>query len=446
MRGITHNSPGTGGPGGKKQEHMKHILPIFTLALLGAAAAVFADEDEATSTVAFASPSNYYYDYYLDPPHTKPVTNAPGASYYEGHNQSDTFTYGTRDIQGNIIEKPDVFTVARESNWGNDILYNGNKDNFYRVDFADYKATESGTIEAEDYSYKVERVSSNTGNVRLYLTDFVSETVPQAKYPYNSSSNALFNMDIVEYGYRELTPNGDGTYTASEKTVSYDVLVLDNENGKIIGSDGNKYRLSDKVTPIDSIDYNGTGNPEDYMTRYKYDLGTFTPNSVIEIYLKDSTGREVYSFSSYEYNEEKGVYEYTPFDKTTTYGNGGATGGFGDGGYQVAARVYDEMLNSYYFMDKLDNGTRVNPEYKEESLEKFDSEKRVTLASGKAMPLSALTPGNLINGLNLGKQVQFGFYGVAVGSPLPGGLQLALIAGLFGLGFCYVRRRKAIAG
>jgi hypothetical protein len=32
---------------------------------------------------------------------------------------------------------------------------------------------------------------------------------------------------------------------------------------------------------------------------------------------------------------------------------------------------------------------------------------------------------------------------VVSGSPLPGGLQIALIAGLFGLGFWYVRRRKA---
>lgn len=52
-------------------------------------------------------------------------------------------------------------------------------------------------------------------------------------------------------------------------------------------------------------------------------------------------------------------------------------------------------------------------------------------------------------------QVNFGLYAVAtegsdgggtpVGSPLPGGLQIALIAGLFGLGFWYIRRRKAIA-
>ena len=38
----------------------------------------------------------------------------------------------------------------------------------------------------------------------------------------------------------------------------------------------------------------------------------------------------------------------------------------------------------------------------------------------------------------------FGLRSETVGSPLPGGVQIALIAGLFGLGFWYVRRRKAI--
>ena len=39
--------------------------------------------------------------------------------------------------------------------------------------------------------------------------------------------------------------------------------------------------------------------------------------------------------------------------------------------------------------------------------------------------------------------ISFGMQSVAVGSPLPGGLPIALIAGLFGLGFWYFRRRKA---
>ena len=53
-----------------------------------------------------------------------------------------------------------------------------------------------------------------------------------------------------------------------------------------------------------------------------------------------------------------------------------------------------------------------------------------------------------------GYQVNFGLYAESPkggsgnaglnGAPLPGGLQIALIAGLFGLGFWYVRRRKSV--
>ena len=50
-----------------------------------------------------------------------------------------------------------------------------------------------------------------------------------------------------------------------------------------------------------------------------------------------------------------------------------------------------------------------------------------------------------------GVQIDFGIVangvegsGGAAGAPLPGGLQIALVAGLFGLGFWYVRRRKAV--
>lgn len=69
----------------------------------------------------------------------------------------------------------------------------------------------------------------------------------------------------------------------------------------------------------------------------------------------------------------------------------------------------------------------------------------------------AMKIGTLYLGPTHGTQVNFGIVGFAsegsgtdegggtVGSPLPGGLQIALIAGLFGLGFWYVRRRKTIA-
>lgn len=372
---------------------MKHILPILTAALLC-----------ATSTASAA----YYYDYYLNPPNTEPVNNDINGY----HNQSDSFTYGTRDFNGIEVEDSNVFTLKRESNWGNDITRYGNKDNFFRIDVPD----------------------TNTEKITLYLTDYVSEVVPQAAFlPTHSSSNALFNMDIAEYGYRELTLV-DGKYVPGE-TITKDILIAD-ENGKIVDSKGNRYSLSSNVTPIDSIDYYDDSRS---MIRYKYELGTFDPNTIIEVYMKDTEGREVYSFSSFS-SDEDGNSEYTPFDKNDPSDDVVSNGGFGDGGYRVAARVTDKMLYSYYFMEEFDDG-RKNADFHE--YEKFDPNQ--TLAAGKAMPLSELVPIGNINTLGLGTAVQFGIIGETFGSPLPGGLQIALIAGLSGLGLWYIRRRKTIA-
>ena len=368
---------------------MKRLLPILTAVLA------------LTATTASAA---YYYDYYLDPPNTPPVDNKPNGY----HNQSDSFTYGTRDNNGNVLDNPDVFTVNRETNWGNTFL-SANKDNFFRIDIG----------------------TKNANAVTLYLTDFVKEVVPKAAYlPTHSSSNALFNMDIVEYGYRTLTYE-DGKYVAGD-TVTRNVFITDGEN---------KVLNSEYVTPIDSIDYNGDGEE---MIRYKYELGTFTSGQIIEVYMKDSAGREVYSFSSY--SDEDGEAVYTPFDKDAPAEDVVARGsGFGDGGYRVSPQQIDAMLDSYYFVEEIDG--RTNADY--HNYKEFDDEK--TPAAGKAMPLSHLTPLNInieggIGDYGLGTQVAFGIYGVTAGRPLPGGLQIALIAGFFGLGFCYVRRRKAIVG
>ncbi len=401
---------------------MKHILPILTLALLGAAVTAFA-ADEATPTVATSS-SNYYYDYYLNPPNTDPLRNDVNGHF----NFSDTFTYGTKDNNGATVANPDVFTVARETN-KDSFLNSSANTNFYRVEFANYKY---------DSELNSLTKTANTGNVKLYLTDYVSEVVPQAAYmPTHSSSNALFNMGIVEYGYRELTANGDGTYTAGKKE-SYNIYKVD-ENGNFVTDENGNKVLSDKVTPIDSIDYYGDGGT---MTRYQYELGTFSGKDIIEIYMKDSDGNEIYSFSSLKGIDENGNKEFTPFDKTDLAENGLAEGGFGDGGYRVSALQTDAMLDQYYFTEKLAD-ERKNPDYQEDYT-KFDDNR--VLAAGKAMPLSRLITVNYINDMVVeGTKVAFGFYGVAVGSPLPGGLQIALIAGLFGLGSWYVRRRKAVA-
>ncbi|MBR3687510.1 MAG: hypothetical protein IKL85_00375 [Lentisphaeria bacterium] len=67
----------------------------------------------------------------------------------------------------------------------------------------------------------------------------------------------------------------------------------------------------------------------------------------------------------------------------------------------------------------------------------------------------------LVGSLYIGNKLNFGIVGTngngtyvygtlkevtagAAGSPLPGGVQIALIAGLFGLGFWYIRRRKSV--
>ena len=266
---------------------MKRLLPILTLALLGAA------------TTASAA---YYYDYYLDPPKSdiskNSITDANGATRT---NESDSFTYGTRDNAGNLIQNPDVFTVNRELDWGGKFEWTPNT-NYYRIEFANYEKV----INAETGQATVNRVA-NTGEVTLYLTDYVSEVVPQAAYqPTASSSNALFNMGIVEYGYRTLELK-DGKYVAGN-TVSRSIYLLDDDGNFVTDDKGNKILNSQYVTAADTIDYYNNGK---VMTRYKYELGTFGPDDIIEIYMKDAQGKEIYSFSS----NENGT--YVPFDKNT---------------------------------------------------------------------------------------------------------------------------------
>lgn len=383
---------------------MKHLLSILTAALA------------LTATTASAA---YYYDYYLDPPST-PVKDNPNVIPGGYTNQSDSFTYGTltdSDSGSKIASYSNTFTVGRESNWNNAITYDGNNNNFFRIEVG----------------------KENNQKIALYLTDFVSNLYPDG--PYNSTSNALFNKGIVEYGYRTLTfDEQTQTYVAGE-TVTKSILVED-ASGKIEGPDGTKYKLNESnVQAVDTVKY--FNEP---VIRYQYSLGNFNPGDVIELYMMDNMEGEVYSFSSYENGE------YIPFDNASAPTVDGDTiltvsqGGFGDGGYRVAPIETDAMLNAYYF-DAGNSGTNYH------DYTPFDANK--TLAAGKAMPLSQLIPTN-------GTAVSFGIYalatgiapddndgngnGGAFGAPLPGGVQMALIAGLFGLGFCYVRRRKAIVG
>ena len=136
------------------------------------------------------------------------------------------------------------------------------------------------------------------------------------------------------------------------------------------------------------------------ITRYNYLLGTFTEGDEIEIYMQDKNG-EVWS------NTTKNM------------------GAWGDGIDNADVLAMYQIAGSA--------NTMWGAEY--------------VAAAKKAMPLTALDTGNghrvffIIPGAKDGGGVRGG----TVGSPLPGGVQIALIAGFFGLGFWYFRRRKAIA-
>lgn len=365
---------------------MKHILPILTLALLGAAATVSAD--------------NFYYDYYRNPIHPEtPSTeyDKTKSNWYD----TDSYTYGVSEEN-----KTGDFTVARNSNWYSHIT-GSTKSNFFRIEV-------------------------NKNDVQLYLTDFVSDLYADT-LDYNSNTNALFNMNIVQYGYRTLTWDPEkGKYIPGE-TIAQDVFV-DSEDGT--GKVLNKY-----ITPIDTIK-NEKGVD---VTRYKYSLGTtFGSDDIIELYMKDSKGGEVYSFSSYDAEKD----EYVPFNPNEYKYIPTLQGGFGDGGYMVNPISYDDMLDSYYFDDAKLTAAQYTP---------FPTDAKRNEATAKAMPLSQLIP-------SVGGDVSFGIYatssviddgnggnggsgngGGSSGQPLPGGLSIALVAGLFGLGFWYIRRRKAVA-
>lgn len=386
---------------------MKHLLPILTAALA------------FTTTTASAA---YYYDYYLDPPRSNPVPNSAEAINGKTYtNERDSFTYGTMDnVAGN--NGSNDFTVSRELNWGNTFEDAGANNSYFRIE-----------VSADNKEY-----------MNLYLTDFVKGVYPTD--PYRSTSNALFNMGIREYGYRTLTYDENSKKYVAGDLETKQVLVEDSD-GLIVDSEGNHYSLSGNVAEIDSITYSDYQGP---VIRYKYELGSFKPGTVIELYMKDDQGREVYSFSNPVGDE------YIPFDNASPELDSEgkqpltAQGGFEDGGYRVPAIQTDSMLDAYYF--EQNSPSTAKGDYHD--YKPFDEDK--TLAADKAMPLSQLIPGGIADAA-----VAFGIYGMAsgiiydptkdingngngFGQPLPGGVQLALIAGLFGLGFCYIRRRKVI--
>lgn len=343
------------------------------------------------ATTAFAD--NFYYDYYKNPGQSG-VTNEYWVVDPWNKYESATDSYSYKN-----------FSVARNSQWswvkegesGKAVI---NNSNFYRI-----------------------HVVGN--NVDLYLTDYVDNA------QYETNENALYNH-ISEYGYRKLeqvTPvNGGRTqYVASGDTV---VNTLSRaEDGTLMV----KYAGSDEASELKTID--SVNNNGKTIDRYQYYLGNFNDGDVIEVYMKDQAAGEAYSYSGINVTD------------TNTNAPIGADGAFGDGGYLVNLQT-DKMVNNYYFQDE-----NLQPEYRGFGTGD-EAERAREAASSKAMPLSALDPSGSrvyfgiiakVDGVIGGNNGGGGGASGTAGSPLPGGLQIALIAGLFGLGFYYVRRRKAMA-
>ena len=345
------------------------------------------------SAAATVSADHFYYDYYKDPGQSE-VNNEYWVvdDWNKYESGTDTFSYKN-------------FGVARNSDWA-------------WVGKADSSTTGKATIDNSNF-YRIQVVGND---VDLYLTDFVDTALDE----YNQ--NALYH-NISEYGYRKLEQveiNGRTQYIAADATVVNTLSVADDGTPMVTYAD------STDPSPLSKIDT--VTNQGRTIDRYQYFLGTFNDGDVIEVYMKDLEGGEAFSYS--------GINEID----STTNAPVGADGAFGDGGYRVSLET-DEMLNGYYFQDE-----NLEPQYSGFGEGEAADAARAS-ASSKAMPLSALDPS--------GSRVYFGIIakvdgvigsgsgngggsGVA-GSPLPGGLPIALVAGLFGLAFWYIRRRKATA-
>ena len=195
-------------------------------------------------------------------------------------------------------------------------------------------------------------------------------------------TDAVINKKVTAYGYHFV----DGKTHVDANGVQYDREI---------------WEMQDAVNDPERFVVFETYKANDGDTiRHGYYLGNFSAGDEIEIYMRDASG-EIYS----------------------------------DSGSAVA---YGQAR---YFVDNYDQVVAARLGY-------TDADKAI---AKKTMPLAELAPTN-------GHSVFFGIYagapesfltivsdGGPVGSPLPGGLPIALCAGVFALGFWYVRRRKAIA-
>lgn len=231
-----------------------------------------------------------------------------------------------------------------------------------------------------DWEYYVIKVTE--GNGRLYVMDYINNLQDSNSYHdgHWGQNESIQAQGIIKYGWYDAS-NMQVTDTLSADDVHWmDV----NEQNRSIGQSFNDPYNSNNTTPIE---------------RYKYDLGeNFKEGDVIGIAMMKADGTFV------------GSYSVNNATNSTRYGaSADAYAAYYNGNWWSPAAKAAMPVAELTFESKLNNG----------------SEQMRYLLQGEGV---AITGG--------GDETP-------VGGPLPGGLQITLIAGLFGLGFWYIRRRNA---
>lgn len=231
------------------------------------------------------------------------------------------------------------------------------------------------------------------------------------------------------------------TATTASAAFNYDVDWKQYDNSNYEGTDGKyftvkvtegtgKIYIADLFNNVQSDNQNeALASSQMGVTSYGYYyVNNANDTALHDFSLSDSS--RVSQFDSYQYNTWK---TYQGLDPDTYYRNGYLLGEFKAG----------DEIEVY-----LTNG---------------NTSVRSNTPTGKhisnyGVRKDALNPDMRVATLYLGgTQVNFGILGMAsesvvigkdtgpVGSPLPGGIPIVLVSGLFAFGFWFIRRRKAIA-
>ena len=253
------------------------------------------------------------------------------------------------------------------------------------VQWRPYKNT-SGVFDGNAGKYFTIKVTGDEGETgKIYLTNYFNNA-------YTNQSEVLdgviandetgVRVKVTEFGYT-LAKTGEKDIQSFEMTDSEHVVNL--------GASSSDPNMTSKAwwgeTPV---------------SRHGYYLGEFTAGDEIQVYLKavevDANGNVIAdSEMSTTSNSLTGQHNSNFDVKTDLLNKALLDASTTDNKLQVGSLYLKNQLN-FGILGALDDGTYV-----------YGTSKDVS------------------------------------GSPLPGGVQIALIAGLFGLGFWYIRRRKAIA-